>query len=93
MIKADAHHLLDQHSRGSRATYGYIFRPYIDTSSFFNISKTYKTSADHGDELAYVFGFPYLNEDILAPYEGTKMSLSRYLGQLLHDPDNGSAIT
>lgn len=82
LLSADVQHLLDMHSRTSKATYGYYFTAFIerlDENGTAIPPDMYKTSADHVDELPYVFGYDLQTEVMLTPYEGQNYRIIDYL--------------
>ena len=65
--------LLLEHSEGQSSTYGYVFSHYKDLADAYKIWKVpqkLKFAADHGDEFPFVFGYPYITEEMMAPYKG-----------------------
>lgn len=70
-------HFLDQHSQGQVKvsqgtinTFGYYFTKYIHGAMLFPFPAIYKLSANHVEELPYVFGFPLVTDELLSLYEG-----------------------
>lgn len=57
---ADIMNMLNRHSGGSTKAYGYTFTELFPNPDFWPLPDWVKTSAGHGDELRFVFGFPFL---------------------------------
>lgn len=65
--------LASSHSAGDKVTYTYQFVPYIIPPKdlrLWYVPDKLKTSADHGDELPYVFGTSEVTDDMVQPYSG-----------------------
>ena len=62
--------LLDDHSKGMKSTYGYLFSKYIPGIDVSPSLDPYKFSANHGDDIPYVFGYPYITDELLSFYGG-----------------------
>lgn len=69
-LAIDIIHLLDDHSEGSKATYGYVFTKYILGVDIAPLLDSYKFAATHGDEMPYVFGYPFVTDELLSYYRG-----------------------
>lgn len=77
----DLVHLLLSHSAGDTATYGYHFLPYVTPSKenqFMALPGYLKNSADHADELAYLFGVPWTTDDMSEVYKGMFSSTDHF---------------
>lgn len=72
-MAADAVRFLDKHSQGDKVTYGFIFSEYIRGAETYPFPEMYKFSAEHGEELPFVFGFAYITDELLSLYEGTEI--------------------
>lgn len=63
-------HFLHQHSQGPKNTFGYYFTKYIYGLELMPFPEIYKFSADHVEELPYVFGLPLVTDELLSLYKG-----------------------
>ena len=68
--------LLSSHSRGDKSTYGYQFLPYATQSiedRLWYIPEKLKNSADHGDEVSYIFGAAKVTKEMSEVYGGKSL--------------------
>lgn len=70
--------LLSSHSRGDKSSYGYQFVPYVTPSIedlIWYVPEKLKNSADHGDEVNYVFGAAKITKEMLEVYGGKSFEI------------------
>ena len=86
-FRGDIVYNLQEHSLSSKPTYAYYFteRVSIDPKlKIFHRPEWAKTSADHAEDLFYVFGASFLKSEEPTMWQGRYLFLQELVAYLLH---------